>query len=217
MGITSFDIQLIQKALSLKPEIKTVCELGSQNLYLGNEPEPPFASIWYEAEKIKYACIDMAGDNNALKYDLGKPIEIKDQYDLITDFGTSEHVVNMKEFTEVAFHGGHINSIYPKGEFEIESGFYNCWKNKHGLLKIGGLMINVNPKTGHWPGHGYTYISEDFYTELIAIAGYEIIELGENCAMGNCENGKNIYSILRKVNEKFPSVEEFYKIKKYTS
>lgn len=217
MGITSSDIVLIEKAKQINPGIKSVCELGSQNLYLGFDPKPPFASVWYQKEGIDYSCIDLAGDNHALKYDLGKPFEIDKKFDLVTDFGTSEHVVNMEEFTEVAFHEGHINSVYPKGNFEIESGFYNCWKNKHALLEIGGLMINVNPKTEHWPGHGYTYITEEFYHELVKVAGYEIVEIGENCAMGNCESGKNIFSILRKISDQFPSMDEFSKIKTYKS
>jgi len=213
MGVTAFDIELLEKAISFSKNIESVCELGSQNLYISNEEKPPFASIWYEKKNIRYACIDLAGDNNSIRLDLANPIEVERQFDLVTDFGTSEHVVQMEGFESISFHEGHINSIYPKGNIKsIEEGYYNCWKNKHNLLNIGGLMINVNPKTGHWPGHGYTYLTDDFYLGLCKIAGYQIQEVGQNCAMGNCETGINIYSILKKTSELFPSFEEFKKL-----
>lgn len=202
MGITAYDIKLIEKALEVKPEIKTVCELGSQNLYLDNDPRPPFASVWYETRGLDYTCIDMAGDNNAVIADLSKPIMyIGKDFHLLTDFGTSEHVVQVPEFQSVAFHDGHINSVYPKGEpteQQIAEGFYNCWANKHNLLNAGGLMINVNPKSENWPGHGYTYLTKNFYTRLAELMGYEVILLEEHAAMGNTDSGWNVVCILKK-------------------
>jgi hypothetical protein len=220
MGITAYDIKLIEKALEVKPDIKTVCELGSQNLYLDNVPKPPFASTWYEARGIEYTCIDMAGDNDAIKADLSQKNvwlyrheELYQQFDLVTDFGTSEHVVTVPEFQSVAFHDGHINSVYPKEqptEQQIAEGFYNCWANKHNLLKAGGLMINVNPMTGNWPGHGYTYLTRYFYKKLADLMDYDIILLEEHAAMGNTESGWNVVCILRKTTDKpFISFEDF--------
>lgn len=236
MGITSTDIDLIRIALDRKPDIKTVCELGSQNLYLEYHEKPPFASSWYEEKGLIYHCIDMAGDNEAIQIDLSKDIEIKDDttitqdittiefkkikipFDLVTDFGTSEHVVKAKETFSHAFHEGHINSIYPtEGTITgIIEGFYECWKNKHNLLKEGGLMINVNPKTGHWPNHGYTYVDLDFYKELAKQMNYEVILLHELAAMGNIESGMNIVCILKKNTARpFLSFKDFQKIKTY--
>lgn len=218
MGITASDIQLIEKAIQVKPDIKNVCELGSQNLYLDNDPKPPFASGWYEGRGIKYHCIDMAGDNGAAKIDLSMPFP-KDWpvappwFDLVTDFGTSEHVVRVPEYQSVAFHEGHINSVYPKEqptENQIREGFYNCWVNKHDLLRYDGLMINVNPKTGNWPGHGYTYLTKVFYTKLAELMEYEIIYLEDHAAMGNTVSGWNVCCILRKKFDRpFMSFEEF--------
>lgn len=215
MGITASDIQLIEKAVQLKPDIKTVCELGSQNLYLYNDPKPPFASTWYEGRGIKYRCIDMAGDNNAIDLDLSikRDVVWGDRFDLVTDFGTSEHVVRVQEYQSVAFHEGHINSVYPKErptEDQIREGFYNCWVNKHDLLRYDGLMINVNPKTGNWPGHGYTYLTKDFYLKLAELMEYEILHLEDHAAMGNTISGWNVCCILRKnVDRPFISFEEF--------
>lgn len=217
MGITVSDIALVEKALSVSPNIKTVCELGSQNLYLPglDTLRPPFASIWYEERGIKYSCIDLAGDNFAAQFDLAHifPPCLEATFDLVTDFGTSEHVVQTAELQTVAFHEGHINSVYPKEKPLVEGikrGYYACWVNKHNLLAFNGLMINVNPKTGNWPGHGYTYLTKDFYHTLADKMGYAVIHLQDNAAMGNVRSGWNVECILMKVHQvPFISFEEF--------
>lgn len=224
MGITAYDVDLIERTLKQKPLIKSVMELGSQNLYVNGEKNPPFASEWYKGKGLKYSCIDLGGDNLAYKLDLSSPLpndflNFKHEdfissrvADLVTDFGTSEHVVQMDNYTSVAFHEGYINSIYPDGVKDIELGFYNCWLNKHNLLSIGGAMINVNPKTGHWPGHGYSYYTQEFYKELCKITGYKILLLEEHAAMGNVTDGVNVVCILEKTSDEFPSFKEFKKL-----
>lgn len=221
MGITSSDVLLLEKALQIKP-IKYVIELGSQNLYLDglNTEKPPFASEWYEARELSYFCIDMAGDNNALQINLANRLEDGHiLFDLVTDFGTSEHVVDVAEFQSVAFHDGHINSMYPQGEpkdHEIMDGFYAAWYNKHKLAKPGGLIVSVNPKTGNWPGHGYTYLDRNFYVKLAELMGYKIHHLEENPAMGNTANGWNVECILEKNQDApFVSFEDFQNCKQY--
>ncbi len=231
MGITASDIELINMARHYKPNIKTVLELGSQNLYRPGDDQvkPPFASEYYKSLGIEYACIDMAGDNGAMTLDLSAPIHLVlkgpaigpsegakpleySRYDLITDFGTSEHVVANSEMTAVAFHEGHINSVYPTAQptpDNIARGYYECWANKHRLLKNGGIMISVNPKTGNWPEHGYTYINQEFYIKLADLMGYMIHWLNENEAMGN-PNAVNIECLLMKtVDNDFCTFEEF--------
>lgn len=213
MGITKFDVELLEKVLKLNPDARTVCELGSQNLYLVPSDKPPFASEWYEARGLKYNCIDMAGDNSAYQVDLSQAISFDPEFDIVTDFGTSEHVVQMDKITKVAFHDGHINSIYPDGVKDALLGYYNCWKNKHNLLANSGIMVNVNPKTGNWPGHGYHYITKKFYEELAYLCGYHIIELDEHPAMGNTTDGWNVYCLLQKQDDAdFISFDRFCKL-----
>lgn len=210
MGITAFSVSLIEGAINaVHPN--TVIELGSQNLYLTNADPPPFASSWYIHHGFHcYECIDLAGDNYAWKIDLSQPIDKPPQFDLVTDFGSSEHVVQMSEYTKSSFHEGRINSIYPSGEIiSIEIGYYNCWLNKFNLCKIGGAILSENPKTGNWPGHGYSYIDMDFYKKLELMADVKIMALGEHGAMGNWKDGVNVYSILKKTGERFPDLETF--------
>jgi hypothetical protein len=188
MGITAFDIRLLEGVISQQSP-KTVIELGAQNLYHTSQNPPPYASGWYESKGISYKCIDLSGENGALKIDLAKPIKKKlGTFDLVTDFGTSEHISQ---------------------ENDKALGLYNCWLNKHNLLKVGGIMISENPKTGHWPLHGFHFYTEAFYKELCKISSYEILQLGENPAMGNRETGMNIYCVMRKSGDCFPAFEFF--------
>ena len=215
MGVTQFDIQLIEKALKIKPDIKSVMQLGSQNNYTTTAEKPPFMSEWFRTRGIECDSIDLAGDDGAFKIDMSHPFPIEKEYDLVTDFGTGEHIVQMEGYESVAFHEGHINSIYPTKVKDIDAGYYYGWSNKHNLLKVGGIIINVNPKTGHWPEHCYSYLTWEFYKEFIKYAGYEIIELGENCALGNCDTGINVYCIMKKTSERFPNRIEFTKLPVY--
>lgn len=218
MGITLHTAIKIQEIITLY-KIKDVVELGSQNIYFDDNPYPPFANKWYFSKGVlQYHCIDLAGDNNAIRWDLSRPIEIPLQFDLVTDIGTGEHVVRLDDMQTVSFHEGHIHSVYPNGEvgfMSIAEGFYNCWKNKHTLCKIGGIIYNENPETKSWPKHGYTYIDRKFYVDLCRKAGYEILDLERHAAMHNTVDGWNIICTMEKKSDKFPTFEEFSELTTY--
>ncbi|MEO6305969.1 MAG: hypothetical protein ABIP51_22675 [Bacteroidia bacterium] len=207
MGYTQHEVDLIKKYL---PEVKSVLDFGSQNLYICGESNPPFVSTWYDIKGITdYTCIDLAGDNNALKLNWSYPIEGERQYDLIVDSGSGEHSAQSEEYTSLAFHEGYINSVYPKGELNIAQGFYECWKNKHNFCKLGGLIISINPLTGNWPNHCYNWLGFDFYTMFSEITDYKILEQGIQAAMGNTVDGYNLWSVLRKTTNYFPDFDLF--------
>lgn len=210
MGYTEKETDIIGKYLN--GSIKNILDFGSQNDYRSVDKNPPFVNKFYEEHGIyDYVCIDLAGDNNSIKLNWSYPISdaFTREFDLVVDAGSSEHSAQSDSYIKTSFHEGYINSVYPEGEINIDEGYYNCWLNKHNLLKIGGIMVNVNPKQGNWPDHGYSYISEDFYRELVKMAGYEILELGEWAACGNVESGWNIYCVIKKVSDTFPSFDEF--------
>lgn len=213
MGCTIFEVEKLKWVIeTYKPE--NVIELGSQTNYTTSEQgKPPFMSEWFKDKVIDYCCIDLAGDNNAITLDLSIEHNQSEGWDLVTDFGTSEHIVVMGEYISVPFHEGYINSVYPKGEpteEQIKLGYYNCWLNKFHLCKIGGIIFSANPLTENWPGHGYSYICKDFYNELVKISGLEIIEQGIHAASGNNADGHNLWSILIKNYDLFPTFDEFY-------
>lgn len=214
MGVTSFEIERLEKIIS-ENDIKSVIELGAQNNYATPETKnPPFMSEWFERREIQYDSIDLAGDNKSKKLNWSYQISYnKIMADLVTDFGSSEHSCQSDEYISIAFHDGYINSIYPKGqpsEEQIQLGYYYCWRNKHNLCKAGGIIFSVNPMCGYWENHGYSYIGPDFYKILCDSSGYELLEDGVVCATGNCETGKNVYGIMKKKKyDTFPTFYEF--------
>ncbi len=192
MGYTTFTVEKLQAIIDkFKP--KKVMDLGAQNLY--NQPNipAPYANEFYEPQNILYSCIDLSNENNSLLIDLSKPLtEIiyNGYFDLVVDSGTSEHVSD------------------EQGKFSWES-IYNCWKIKHDLLNVTGVMYSENPKTGNWPEHGRQYFTKEFYYGMISLAGYELLDIGEHAACNNIIDGWNIYCTMRKISNKFPTIEEF--------
>ncbi len=213
MGYTSFTKQLVQKVLDSN-KIESVIDLGSQNDYELPMDKPLFISDWYASKGINYTCIDLAGDNGALRLDLSNPLfpiglSVADAVDLVVDAGTGEHLVQMEEYESVSFHEGHIHSVYPTKIKSIEQGYYNGWENKFRLCKIGGHIVSENPKQGHWPSHGYTYVDFNTYWQLSRVSGLYIVEIGEHPASGNAETGMNIWCVMKKVYDHFPTFEKF--------
>ncbi len=193
MGITDFSLLILNKYVKANDK---VLELGAQNLYASEFEGSPYADLYYKRKQCKYTCIDLNEENNALNLDLSTKLSL-DKYNVVTDFGTSEHV---------GINGKHD----PKA-------FYNCWLNKHNACEIGGLIISENPKTSNWPEHGFNYVTENFYRQLAYSNGYEILEIGEHPAMNNTENGWNIYCVLRKTQDKFMTLTNFKKLEFYTA
>lgn len=171
-----------------------MCELGAQNLYL--DFDMAFGSVAKDHFKqlgIIHHSYDIRVHQGADYIDLREPLEdyLIDNYDVVTDFGTSEH---------------------------CDGNYYQVNKNIHDLCKVGGLIIRENPKTGHWPNHGHNYIDMGFYVDLAAANGYEILDLCEEFAMGNTIDGGNICVVLRKASDKpFMSETKFKKLHYYAS
>ncbi len=193
MGITDFSLIILNKYVKTNDK---VLELGAQNLYASEFEGSPYADLYYKRKQCKYTCLDLNEENNALNLDLATKLSL-DKYNVVTDFGTSEHVG--------------IN-----GKHDAKA-FYNCWLNKHNACEVGGLIISENPKTSNWPEHGFNYVTENFYRQLAEYNGYEILEIGEHPAMNNIENGWNIYCVLRKTQDKFMTLTNFKKLEFYTA
>ena len=168
-----------------------VLELGNQIMDLqGNQGIS--SKEWYTKQLgIMHTSIDINGLNGALKLDLCKAIDLKKQFDLITDFGTIEHTEN----------------LYPV--------FKNIFKH----CKVEGYMLHKNPKTGHFPfGQGHNcnfWFSVDFWRELANSTGAEILKLEEYPIYHNPVSGMEVICILQKKKEKFISEEKFNKLLKY--
>jgi len=113
------------------------------------------------------------------------------KFDVVTDYGTTEHV---------------------------DRNFYQTNKNIHDMVKVGGLVIRETPLTGHWKGHGSNYLDEQFYKDLATLNEYEILDLKIEYAMGNTHSGGLVCVVYKKtLPNKFISQENWEKLKVYNS
>lgn len=165
-------------------------ELGDQQMYCHpNIPEASAAKSWFQRMGVDHTSIDTNGELGALPLNLSKAIERAEfdgAFDVVTDFGTSEHV------------GPTIADLY------------QCRANCHRWCRVGGLMFFDNPKTGHWPKHGYHYFTVAHYQKIAEACGYKIVQLFEHPTLGNTVDGWQVYAVLMKqADAPFISEEQF--------
>lgn len=181
MGITAFSKDMIRVNGGEQKGIRHLL-VGCQNMY-DNEHYGQIAQDYYRGFGQDVISIDITACNDSIEHDLREPLKMP-PFDFISQHGTLEHV-------------------------ESREGFYLAFKHLHEVLEMGGIIVHENPKTGNWAGHGNHYLTQDFYTQLAQLMDYDILDIGENCAMGNCIDGWNIYAVLRKNKEEFISLEQF--------
>jgi hypothetical protein len=161
----------------------SIMELGNQIMNLQFFQDIS-AKNYYSGKGFKHTSIDQNGMDGALALDLSKPIDHKEQYDLVTDIGTMEHV----------------------------AGIYHGLLNVFNFCKEDGIMIHKNPKQGNFPGHGYHYFTIDFWKEYVSLTKMEVLELFEYPIYHNRKDGWEIIAVLKKIKDsKSLSPKEFEK------
>lgn len=158
------------------------CELGNQRT-----GENKVSKDIYSSWGVEHVSIDLNGEDGALPIDLDKPVPpiFLDRFDVITNYGTIEHVNN---------------------QFQV-------FKNIHDMHKQGGIVIHVLPPTGHWLGHCRYYYSEQFVKGLANACGYQIINykiLDES--VHKAPNNLIAVTYIKKGNNGFITKEEFDRI-----
>jgi hypothetical protein len=155
--------------------ITNVMELGSQDFWCPQknlvkalcaafdrpEPDPELlmtnsasqkpARLLYEALGITYNCVDVDGRSGTLVLDLNfdsPPKEHWNKYGLVTNHGTSEHILNQ----------------------------LNVFKMMHDFTKPGGVMIHAVPFTVHLE-HGFFNYQPNFFEALARYNSYETLGL----------------------------------------
>jgi len=113
------------------------------------------AKKYFKSIGFSHVSIDLNGNDGALKYDLGRLDQGLDQFnsfDVVANFGTSEHVKN----------------------------HYECFVNIHNFCKKGGIFIHAVPQTGFWYRHGacYRWYTPEFFENLCKLCNYNMIEAG---------------------------------------
>jgi len=132
MGITKQIFELHSKKYF--DNSKSILELGAQDLLINGSSVGYFKNIY----KYPIESLDMNGENGSIQLNLAVELLPTKTYDLVTNFGTTEHVSNQ----------------------------YICWKNIHSFLSIGGFVISEIPEIGSWKGHCNYYIDYTFFKAM---------------------------------------------------
>jgi hypothetical protein len=162
-----------------------VVELGDQLMDVGQETQFMRSDEFYK-DQASITSVDWHGKNRALKLDLSTVLKDKLQGDILTNFGTIEHVTDL----------------------------YNALLNAHNFTKEGGIMIHANPKTGTFAGHGNHFFTQEFWQALASICEYEAIDIYEKRPYSDENSDIEVFAILRKGKAKFPEREKFIKATK---
>lgn len=161
MGINIHIWDFLQKSLSyLGKDLSGIkmCELGNQQIRVPSRMgvTTRIAKDYFQSLGIDHTSVDINGNNGTLYYDLNKPItdpKILNQFDIVTNFGTSEHVDDQ----------------------------FQCFCNIHNFCKKGGIFVHCVPMKGSWPNvrrfvHSCQYrYPMHFFTRLSKIYGYDML------------------------------------------
>jgi cell division protein FtsB len=155
--------------------VTNVMELGSQDFWCPQqnlikalfrafgrpEPDPRLlttsntqqqpARLLYEGLGISYNCVDVDGRSGTLVLDMNFdkiPETEHNQYGLVTNHGTSEHILNQ----------------------------YNVFEMMHDLTRPGGVMVHAVPFTVHLE-HGFFNYQPNFFEALARYNSYETLGL----------------------------------------
>ena len=113
--------------------------------------------------------LDINGRDGALPLDLSRPLNsslhhLLGKCDVVTNFGTTEHVGESEYIEE--------REGYER--MDIWASQYHAFRNIHGLVRDGGIIINMVPAAGCWPRHGAVEYEPRFFYALARSAGYDV-------------------------------------------
>jgi hypothetical protein len=100
----------------------------------------------FALQHSEYSAVDPGTPGSRYRFDLNLPLPIEEQFDLVMNIGTAEHIFNVHQF----------------------------FKTAHDRTSIGGLMMHSSPFTG-WTDHGFFNFQPTFFFDLARANGYEIL------------------------------------------
>lgn len=131
---------------------------GLSTEQLKGEPDQPSALGFYKALGFtEYTAIDVNSERNSIPMDLNMNLQEKynfyNQYSLVTNNGTGEHIFDQAE----------------------------VFRNMHNLTKVGGIMINLLPMTT-WINHGFYNFNPVLFRDIAYANNYQwcFLWLGNN-------------------------------------
>lgn len=148
MGIRKHLVTLLEESLEREGrELKgsSMAELGNQFIKFSSFH---LSKNYFISRGVDHISYDWNGKDDSVMLDLGSsPKQSFPTYDIVTNFGTSEHVYNQ----------------------------YWCFYHIHQLCKVGGIMIHSIPFKNSWPTHCPFYYEPICFELLAESCGYEIL------------------------------------------
>lgn len=144
MGILAEPAMFVRK-LNL-PVGFSVCELGDQWV-THTDPHILAADFYRGLGCGRYVSIDGNG-RGTLTWDLNTPLKKLGKFDLVTDFGTGEHVFDQAQ----------------------------VWRSIHRLTKMGGYIAFDRPTQGY-EGHCFYRVDESWYRDIAEANDYLVKRL----------------------------------------
>jgi len=149
MSINPSNLYMAHNIIKLFPDPKKIqmLELGNQKVI--DIGEPIVAKKYFSDKGIQHTSFDINNKDGAIKVNLCKPLpkEYLNRFDIITDFGTSEHIENQ----------------------------YQVFCNVHEACRVGGYMIHSLPLVGFWKGHCPHHYQEIFPDNIAKKNFYELV------------------------------------------
>ena len=102
----------------------------------------------------EHTAFDINGRDGVVQQDLREQIDPSyyGKFDVVTNFGTSEHV----------------------GKRQIHQAM--CFANIHNLCRVEGVMVHYLPASGYCNGHGRFKYTPDFFNALALENDYRVFE-----------------------------------------
>jgi hypothetical protein len=157
----------------------TMCELGAQATRKGGGFKREPAKDYFTRQGVIHTSIDITGKYDSLPLDLSKQIDHLKDFDIVSNYGTSEHIFYQ----------------------------YMVFKNVHSFVKEGGVMVHFLPATPFWRKHGFYTYSDTYFKELAEKNNYNVQTI-EYAPYGKKENAM-IAAVLVKRGGDFISEEIF--------
>lgn len=140
-------------------ESKSIVELGPSDfmpaalkLLHKAKPNSEFEKTsvreWYASlGPTEYVAFDIVDDTRSRKADLSKVLDVHETWDIVVNFGTTEHIFNQ----------------------------FAAMSNIHNFAKKGGIMLHVVPMSSGL-NHGFYNYHPRFFLSLALANNYEIID-----------------------------------------
>jgi SAM-dependent methyltransferase len=144
------DIQVPRAYLEARAQqaLGGAAAVGAAAVYDGQTPRRDGQAAYYALFGVeKYCSADLDDDRATYKLDLNRAAEGLPQFDIVTDFGTAEHVYDIARVFETM----------------------------HALLKPGGVALHVVPAFA-FSNHGFYTPNPNLFVEFARANGYRLLD-----------------------------------------